>query len=59
MTTFWRKAWDWMRTLVGDDAYERYLLHHARHHPERAPMSAQDFYLSEQQRKWTGVSRCC
>ena len=45
--------------LSGDDAYERYLVHHAQaHHPE-APLSRGEFFKQEQERKWNGVRRCC
>jgi uncharacterized short protein YbdD (DUF466 family) len=51
--------WSLLRTLASDDAYERYLEHHARSHSGTAPLDRRAFYLREQQRKWTGVSRCC
>ena len=51
--------WKLLRTLATDDAYERYLAHHAQAHAGAAPLSRREFYLGEQQRKWTGVSRCC
>jgi uncharacterized short protein YbdD (DUF466 family) len=56
---FCSTAWSIIRALSNDDAYERYLAHHASSHPDRTPLSRRAFYLSEQQRKWTGVSRCC
>jgi uncharacterized short protein YbdD (DUF466 family) len=52
---FWRVA----RTVCRDDAYERYLAHHRAAHPNAAPLSPREFYLREQQRKWSGISRCC
>lgn len=54
-----RELWQLVRALATDDAYERYLAHHAQEHGGTAPMSRRAFYLGEQQRKWTGVSRCC
>jgi uncharacterized short protein YbdD (DUF466 family) len=51
--------WGFIRRLATDDAYERYLEHHRQHHPERPALDRRAFYLSEQQRKWTGVQRCC
>jgi uncharacterized short protein YbdD (DUF466 family) len=53
-----RELWELVRALATDDAYERYLVHHARAHDD-APLSRREFYLGQQQRKWTGVSRCC
>jgi uncharacterized short protein YbdD (DUF466 family) len=58
--THWLSAsWDLLRTLTTDDAYDRYLAHHARAHAGSPPMSRRAFYLKQQQNKWTGVSRCC
>jgi uncharacterized short protein YbdD (DUF466 family) len=51
--------WLFLRALATDDSYDRYLAHHAHSHPHRAPLDRREFYLKEQQRKWTGVSRCC
>jgi len=51
--------WKVLRALATDDAYERYLTHHAEAHGDEMPISRREFYLGEQQRKWTGVSRCC
>lgn len=51
--------WHLLRTLTRDDAYERYLRHHRRAHEGTCPLGRREFYLNEQQRKWTGVSRCC
>jgi uncharacterized short protein YbdD (DUF466 family) len=48
----------WLRAVSGDDAYERYLTHHARTHPGPA-MSRRAFYEEREKRKWSGVSRCC
>jgi len=48
----------WLRAISGDDAYERYLIHHARSH-EGPPMSRRAFYGEREKRKWSGVSRCC
>jgi uncharacterized short protein YbdD (DUF466 family) len=51
--------WKLMRALATDDAYERYLAHHAQAHDGERLLSRREFYLGAQQRKWTGVSRCC
>jgi uncharacterized short protein YbdD (DUF466 family) len=59
MMRLWRSFWRMVRALATDDAYERYLAHHERMHSAAAPMTRRAFYLNEQQRKWTGVSRCC
>ena len=54
-----QRVWRWIRELSCDDAYERYLQHHAERHPDREPLDRRAFYLSEQHRKWSGVQRCC
>lgn len=59
MTRALRSLWCFIRTLSMDDAYERYLAHHRTAHADGAPLDRRAFYLREQQRKWTGVSRCC
>jgi uncharacterized short protein YbdD (DUF466 family) len=51
--------WSLVRQLATDDAYERYLDHHRHAHAGVQPLSRREFYVGEQQRKWTGVSRCC
>lgn len=54
-----REAWRFVRALSRDSAYESYLEHHNAAHSDRPPLSRREFYLLEQQRKWSGVSRCC
>jgi uncharacterized short protein YbdD (DUF466 family) len=54
-----RTLWRFIRSLAMDDAYDRYLRRHAQAHTDETPLDRRAFYLSEQQRKWTGVSRCC
>lgn len=54
-----KKLWKIFRQLSGDDAYERYLDHCRKFHPESAPLSRKAFFLQETERKWGGVRRCC
>ncbi len=54
-----RKGWHLLRELSGDDAYERYVRHHALHHADELLLSRQEFFKQEQQKKWHGVKRCC
>ena len=54
-----RKLWTFIRRLSGDDAYERYLAHHAAAHAGEAPLSRKEYFKREQERKWGGVRRCC
>jgi uncharacterized short protein YbdD (DUF466 family) len=52
---FWRA----LRRLSGDDAYECYLAHHAACHPGAPPLSPQEYFVRQQQQKWSGIKRCC
>ena len=52
-------GWSYLRTVSGDDAYERYLAHRATAHAGGPPMSRKDYFTEMQRRKWSGVSRCC
>jgi uncharacterized short protein YbdD (DUF466 family) len=54
-----RRLWAGIRRLSGDDAYERYLRHHAIAHPHEPVMDRGAFFRSEQERRWGGVTRCC
>jgi len=51
--------WQTFRTLVGDDAYEKYCEHHACHHANEPALDRHAFYVKSQQKKWTGINRCC
>ena len=52
-------GWAYLRAVSGDDAYERYLAHHAVEHAGETPMSRKAYFAERQRRKWTGVTRCC
>jgi uncharacterized short protein YbdD (DUF466 family) len=52
-------VWSYLRAVSGDDAYERYLAHHAIEHAGQPPMSRKDYFTERQRQKWTGVTRCC
>lgn len=54
-----KQLWRVLRQLSGDDAYERYLVHHAACHPERQPLSRREWFQRREQEKWSGVRRCC
>lgn len=50
----------YMRTLMGDSAYETYLAHHRRNHPGDEPMTERQFWrdrMDEQDRN--PGARCC
>ena len=48
-----------MREVTGDDAYERYLERHRRTLPDVPAITEKEFFASEQERKWSGINRCC
>jgi uncharacterized short protein YbdD (DUF466 family) len=54
-----RELWKLVRAMATDDAYEKYLAHHAQAHGDVRPIPRREFYLRQQQNKWSGVSRCC
>lgn len=53
------RLWQTLRRLSGDDAYDRYLAQHAKHHPDETPLSREAFFKQWQDDKWKGVKRCC
>ncbi|MBK9427715.1 MAG: putative selenoprotein [Gammaproteobacteria bacterium] len=54
-----RGFWTWLRAVSGDDAYERYLVHHVAAHADRAPLARREFFRRRQEAAWSGVKRCC
>jgi uncharacterized short protein YbdD (DUF466 family) len=56
-----KQIWSSLRQLSGDDAYERYLKHYADHHAEsnEPPLTKAAFFKAWQDKKWTGIKRCC
>ena len=59
LVTAWRAGWRALRTLSGDDAYDRYCRHQLAAHPDVPPLSRKAFYVDEQRRKWGTINRCC
>ena len=54
-----KAAW-YVREVMGEGDYDRYLAHHRRNHPDRPPLSRRDFErrrMDERERN-PGV-RCC
>lgn len=54
-----QRFWRTVRQVSGDDAYERYLAQHARHHPDVPALPREEFFKQWQESKWKGVKRCC
>ena len=61
MKKIMRQGWQLLRTVSGDDAYERYLEHWRAHHASEGsqPLERKAFFKAEQDRKWSGIRRCC
>jgi uncharacterized short protein YbdD (DUF466 family) len=57
----WSMLWEGLRSLTGDNSYERYVKHLAAHHPAECPLSRANFYASELEQRWNrdGPTRCC
>jgi uncharacterized short protein YbdD (DUF466 family) len=54
------RAWQALRSITGDDAYERYLAHQHRAHPGVPALDRRNFYVREQERRFSsGPTRCC
>lgn len=55
-----RAAWQIVRGVVGETAYERYLEHHRQHHPGATPLSEREFWRRHVDRGDRNPgSRCC
>ncbi|GAB4360726.1 MAG: hypothetical protein Kow0073_20100 [Immundisolibacter sp.] len=54
-----RAIWAWLRAVSGDDAYERYLAHHAAAHPDQPVLDRRTFFRQRQAADWSQVRRCC
>lgn len=57
--SFLKTAWTVLREVSGDAAYENYLVRHRQRHPDEPALDREAFYLSELDRRWSGVNRCC
>jgi len=53
------RIWQGIREWCGDAAYDRYLKSHAKRSCSEALLSREEFYLSQLQKKYSRVSRCC
>jgi len=52
-----RAAWEYVRAVMGDKAYERYL--EVARRKGLPPLSEREFYLDTLERRYSTVSRCC
>jgi uncharacterized short protein YbdD (DUF466 family) len=55
-----REAWQLLRGFAGEQAYERYVAHHAARHPGVPPMGEREFWRKRTDRGDHAPSaRCC
>ena len=54
-----KTVWECVRTVSGDNAYERYLSHQRQAHQGTPLLSRREFYAQMTDQKWSGISRCC
>jgi len=54
-----RQGWRSLRTLTGDDAYERYLQHHGCVRAPLVPLSRKAYFRNAQKSRWDKINRCC
>lgn len=52
-------ARDLARGVSGAHAYEQYVAHCRKHHPDRPIPSREEFFRREFTEKWEGIRRCC
>jgi uncharacterized short protein YbdD (DUF466 family) len=52
-----RDAWQVLRGVLGERAYEQYVAHHTAHHPDEPPMSEREFWRRRGDRE--PPARCC
>lgn len=54
-----RYAWEYLKEISGENAYDRYLAVHTATHPGKAPMNRSEFYRWRQDEKYNNPgSRC-
>jgi uncharacterized short protein YbdD (DUF466 family) len=54
-----RRFWRGLREWCGDAAYERYLLSAARKSTTTPPLTAEEFYVEQLNRRYSRPNRCC
>jgi uncharacterized short protein YbdD (DUF466 family) len=60
MRAAWALVVQTARLIVGVPDYEVYLAHMQRAHPEKTPMSREEFFGERMQARYgRGASRCC
>ena len=56
----WRKGVQVCRLIIGIPDYDTYVEHIRRSHPERVPMTYEEFFIERQNARYKGGGgRCC
>jgi uncharacterized short protein YbdD (DUF466 family) len=45
--------------IDGNFAYENYLQHHRKNHPDQKPLDKKSFFTAQQKNKFSKINRCC
>jgi uncharacterized short protein YbdD (DUF466 family) len=53
------RVWLGIREWCGDAAYDRYSKSHAKYSCNAVLLTREEFYLSQLQKKYSRISRCC
>ncbi len=53
----WQTAWQWLRQVSGDAAYENYI--RSTSQQLHRPLSREAFYCESLERKYARINRCC
>ncbi len=64
MSPLMRKLWAWLQRTallaIGVPDYETYLAHMQKKHPDKTPMSRDEFFVERMNARYArGSSRCC
>jgi uncharacterized short protein YbdD (DUF466 family) len=54
-----RKLWRGVRDWCGDSAYERYLSATRKRHSQDLPLTQEQFYVEQLNRRYSRPNRCC
>jgi uncharacterized short protein YbdD (DUF466 family) len=54
-----RKWWNLLGQIMGEGEYARYCEHMRSKHPDRKVPSAEEFYVSRMNEKYSRPNRCC
>jgi len=54
-----RQTWRGIREWCGDAAYESYLRSVRRRHASECPLTAEEFYVKQLERRYSRPNRCC